>query len=83
MADILLRDIDPEMAERIKALARERGWPIHDVILHLLRQGLGLAEPEPPKEPGDIARLHGAWDEHESRAFDEAVQALQRLKDEP
>lgn len=82
MADILLRDIDPEMAERIKALARERGWPIHDVILHLLKQSLGLADPAPPKEPGDIARLHGAWGEDESRAFDDALRALERLEND-
>lgn len=81
MVDIVLRDIDPEMAERIKALARERGWPIHDVILHLLREGLGLAAPLAPL-PGDIARLNGAWDDSESRAFGEAIEALKRLPDD-
>lgn len=81
MADILLRDIDPEMAERIKAMARERDWPIHDVILHLLRQGLGMVAPLPPV-PGDIARLSGAWDDSEARVFDEAMRALRALPDE-
>lgn len=82
MADILLRDIDPEMAERIKALARQRGWPIQDVILHLLKQGLGMVEPLPAPVPGDIARLAGAWEDDESRAFREAMQAFEKLPDD-
>jgi hypothetical protein len=82
VADILLRDIDPEMAERIKALARQRGWPIQDVILQLLKQGLGMVEPLPPPVPGDIARLPGAWEDEESRAFREAMQAFEKLPDD-
>jgi len=49
MADFLLRDIDDKVAERIKELARQRGWPLNDVILHLVKQALGLAEPNAAK----------------------------------
>ena len=41
MADFLLRDIDERVAERIKEMARQRGWPLNDVILHLIKQALG------------------------------------------
>ena len=60
MADFLVRDIDERVAERLKELARQKGWPLNDVILNLLKQALGMAEPEPPPVPGDIARLRGA-----------------------
>jgi hypothetical protein len=82
MADFLLRDIDERVAERVKELARQRGWPLNDVILHLVKQALGLAEPEPPPEPNDIARLLGAWDDAESRAFQEAMSAFTGLPDD-
>jgi len=82
MADFLLRDIDERVAERIKELARQRGWPLNDVILHLVKQALGLAEPEPAPEPNDIARLMGAWDDAESRAFQEAMSAFTGLPDD-
>ncbi|MDX2298199.1 MAG: hypothetical protein NW204_00585 [Xanthomonadaceae bacterium] len=82
MADILLRDVDNGMVERVKQIARERGWPIHDVLLHALKQGLGIIEPEPPKEPGDIARLAGSFEDTETRAFDEALRALKQLEDD-
>lgn len=79
MADILLRDVDAGMVERIKEVARERDWPIHDVLLFALKRGLGIIEPEPPKVPGDIARLAGSFEDAESRAFNEALAALKGL----
>jgi hypothetical protein len=58
MADFLLRDIDERVAERIKELARQRGWPLNDVILHLVKQALGLSEPDPPQSQ---ATSPGSW----------------------
>jgi hypothetical protein len=82
MADFLLRDIDERVAERIKEMARQKGWPLNDVILLLVKQALGLAEPEPAPVPGDIARLTGAWNDDESRAFEEAMAAMSSLPDD-
>ena len=82
MADFLLRDIDERVAERIKEMARQRGWPLNDVILHLIKQALGLSEPEPAPVPGDIARVLGSWDDAETRAFNEAMSAFTTLPDD-
>jgi hypothetical protein len=82
MADFLLRDIDERVAERIKEMARQKGWPLNDVILLLVKQALGMAEPEPPPVPGDIARLTGAWNDDETRAFAEAMSAHNQLPDD-
>ncbi len=82
MADFLLRDIDERVAERIKEMARQKGWPLNDVILLLLKQALGMVGPEPPPVPGDIARLAGAWNDDETKAFAEAMAALTGLPDD-
>ena len=55
MADFLLRDIDERVAERIKEMARQKGWPLNDVILLLLKQALGMVGPEPPPVPSTLA----------------------------
>lgn len=81
MPDFLIRDIDADVADRIKRLARERGWPINDVILRLIKEALGMTQPEPPL-PGDITRLAGAWQDEEARVMEEAVRALQGLPDD-
>lgn len=82
MADFLLRDIDERVAERIKEMARQKGWPLNDVILLLIKQALGLVDPEPAPVPGDIARLNGAWNDDEARAFQEAMTAMTSLPDD-
>ena len=82
MADFLLRDIDERVAERIKEMARQKGWPLNDVMLLLLKQALGIIEPEPAPVPGDIARLTGAWNDDEARAFQEAMAAMSSLPDD-
>ena len=82
MADFLLRDIDDRVANRVKELARQKGWPLNDVLLLLVKQALGMAEPDPAPIPGDIARLNGAWNEEESRAFMEAMNSFTELPDD-
>ncbi len=82
MADFLLRDIDDRVANRVKELARQKGWPLNDVLLLLVKQALGMAEPDPAPIPGDIARLNGAWNEDESRAFTEAMNSFTELPDD-
>ena len=82
MADFLLRDIDERVANRVKEIARQKGWPLNDVLLLLVKQALGMAEPDPAPIPGDIARLNGAWNEDESRAFMEAINSFSELPDD-
>jgi hypothetical protein len=82
VADFLLRDIDERVANRVKELARQKGWPLNDVLLLLVKQALGMAEPDPAPIPGDIARLNGAWNEDESRAFMEAMSSFTELPDD-
>jgi hypothetical protein len=82
VADFLLRDIDERVANRVKEIARQKGWPLNDVLLHLIKQSLGYVEPEPAPVPGDIARLNGAWNDDESRAFMEAMNSFSQLPDD-
>ena len=40
MTDIVLKDIDAVLADRIKRVADQRGWGRAKTLLHLLEQGL-------------------------------------------
>ena len=35
MTDLVLRDIDPPLAARIRKVAETNGWTLHETILHL------------------------------------------------
>jgi hypothetical protein len=77
--DILVRNIEEIVAERIKAIARERQWSINEVILHLLHESLGFVAGDETfrREMHDIAVLAGTWDPKETAAFRSAVEAFE------
>lgn len=66
MTDIVLKDIDPVLAERIKRVSHARGWPIHDTLFNLLEQGLFVCEQE----------VRGGFDDREVNALSDAINAL-------
>ena len=72
------------MADRIKAIAREREWSINEVILHALRHSLGLIEEDlVNREMHDIAVIGGTWDSRETSAFRSAVEAFEQIDGQP
>jgi len=82
--DILVRNIDEPMADRIKAIAREREWSINEVILHALRHSLGLIDEDlVHREMHDIAVIGGTWDSRETSAFRSAVEAFEQIDGQP
>ena len=84
MADILVRNIDESVAERIKALARERNWSINEVIVHILRHSLGMGGDDiVRREIHDVAVLAGTWDPSESGAFRKALEAFEKIEGKP
>lgn len=84
MPDILVRHIEDSVAERIKAIARERDWTINEVILHILRHSLGFGgEDVVRREIHDIAVLGAAWDSRETAAFRTALEAFEQVEGQP
>lgn len=83
--DILVRNIEEIVAERIKAIAREREWSINEVILHLLHESLGFVAGDETfrREMHDIAVLAGTWDSKETAAFRSAVEAFEQVDGQP
>lgn len=84
MPDILVRNIDEAVADRIKTIARERNWSINEVIVSVLRHSLGLGgEDIVRRETQDIAALGGTWDSRETAAFRTALEAFERIEGTP
>jgi hypothetical protein len=77
---MILQHVDSLLAERVRAMARDRQWSINEVLLHALRNGLGMSaaqqfseglfDPQALMQPGDH------WEAAEQGAFQEALRAL-------
>ena len=86
MPDILVRNIDDAMAERIKAIARERDWTINEVIVYILKHSLGLGGEDivrRDRDVHDVAVLAGTWDPREAAAFRTALEAFEKVDGKP
>ncbi|NWF31436.1 hypothetical protein HH110_00055 [Stenotrophomonas sp. SAM-B] len=71
MADLLLRDVDPLLLERIRRIAAARGWTREDTCMALLEQGLSASELE----------VRSGFHDPEVDALAAAIAALQALPD--
>lgn len=72
MTDIVLKDVDGMLAERIKRLAEKRGWSLPKTLLHLLEQGLYVYE--------DGGKL--SFDTSEADALQAAIAAMEAIEDD-
>ena len=73
MTDIVLRDIDPVLAERIRRIGEARGWSPADTLLRLLEQGLL------EYEGNGAVRL----DPKESDVLSSAISAMEQVPNDP
>jgi hypothetical protein len=72
MTDLVLRDIDPNLAERIRKVAQTNDWTIHQTIMHLIERGLYASE-------GGALRFDGA----ESDVMQSVIAALETIPNDP
>jgi hypothetical protein len=72
MTDIILRDIDAVLAERLRLLAQQRGWEMHDTLLTVIEQGLYACE--------SGVLVH--FDDREAIALQQAIAALEEVPDD-
>ena len=72
MTDIILRDIDAVLAERLRLLAQQRGWEMHDTLLTVIEQGLYACE----------SGLLVHFDDREATALQAAISAMEQVRDD-
>jgi hypothetical protein len=73
MTDIVLRDIDPLLFERIRRIGDARGWDMADTLLQVLTHGLESFE-------GGAAPVFA---DAEAHALEAAIAALEHVPDDP
>lgn len=70
--DIVLRDIDPVLSERIARIADAHGWNPQEALMHLLEHGLFACE----------SALAGQFSHSDAEALKSAIAALEQVPDD-
>ena len=73
MTEIVLRDIDPVLADRIRRVADARRWTLPQALQHLLEQGLYVVE----------ADINVRFSDTDSDALRAAIAALEDVPNDP
>lgn len=82
MKTLTLRGIDDELARGLERLAQQGRESMNGVILHLLRDKLGLSKPKFREIHHDLDDLAGTWTDEEAREFDVVVSEFSRIDEE-
>ncbi len=69
MTDLLIRNLDPIMTERIQRVSAARGWSVDETISRLLEHGLFAMESE----------VRGGFSDPEVDALSDAIAALRAV----
>ncbi len=75
-SQLTVRNVNPELAKRLKDLARERGESLNATALWLLKSALGLSD---RKE--ELSRLQ-TWTEDDVREFDEILKEMRKVDED-
>lgn len=73
MTEIVLKDADDVLLDRIGRIARRRGWDLSTALMHLLERGLDAFEGN--------GELH--FDGGEADVLQAALDAMQEVPDDP
>ena len=82
MKTLTLRGIDEELDRGLKKLAQQERDSMNAVILHLLRDKLGLTKPKFRETHHDLDDLAGTWTKEEAREFDDVVREFSHIDEE-
>ena len=70
MKTITIRGVDPNLDAKLKAEASKRGTSVNQLILEMIKNGLGLQHrPRFSREYDDLDDLLGRWSEEEYTAI--------------
>jgi hypothetical protein len=76
MANLSLRGLDEEMKECLRSEARRRNLSVNTLLLHLIRQGIGLAGDGNRPKYHDLDDLAGTWSAADAEEFTAATAAF-------
>lgn len=73
MSEVVLRELDAMLKERVQRVAQARGWNVQQALAHLIEQGLYVVE----------AELNARFTDTDAKALQEAIAALEGIPNDP
>jgi len=83
MKAFTIRGVEPEVAEKLKSMAQEKGKSVNQVVLDLIKKDLGLEkERTHTREYSDLNELFGTWSREEFQRIHDTISQSRRIDQE-
>jgi hypothetical protein len=83
MKAVTIRGVDDDVAEKLKVYAKAQGKSINQVILDIVKTGVGLKKDKTySREYDDLDDLFGSWSEDEFNAIDAGIEQGRQIDPE-
>ena len=83
MKAITIRGVEPEVADKLKMIAEEKGKSINQIVLDIIKKNLGLhKEKKYTREYDDLDTLFGRWSEDEFSVIDNTINQSRQIDKE-
>jgi hypothetical protein len=74
MKAVTIRGVDPDVAEKLKATAKDRGISVNQLVLELIKTSLGLKkEKKYTRQYTDLDDLFGKWSDDEFKEINDKI----------
>jgi plasmid stability protein len=71
---ITIRDIDPEVAAKLKLKALEQNKSMNQLVIEMIKRNLGLEKDKVhTREYNDLDNLFGSWSEQEFQSIQQKI----------
>ena len=80
MKAITIRDIDPEVARKLKITAAEQNKSMNQLVLEFIKKNLGLEKEKIyTREYNDLDNLFGSWDDTEFNSIQDKIDQERKI----
>lgn len=81
MKQLTIRNLEPELEQRLRQVAKRRDTSLNKAALYLMRRGAGLrvSDDQPPAVGNALREFRGTWSKTDERLVLDAVADLDRV----
>lgn len=84
MKAVTIRGVDPEVAEKLKQTALEKGKSVNQLTIDIIKESLGLQKKKKySREYSDLDDLFGRWSEAEFKEISAKINQERRIDQDP
>jgi hypothetical protein len=73
---LTVRGVEDDLSAALKAEAAERKISVNALVVRMLKEAVGFAEPSPtkPRDHHDLDFMFGTWSPEEAAQFDQVIE---------